>query len=368
MKATFQLLIAALLACNPLQSAPAETDSGLASTALYKQRLFLSGGPRFITVYANTLLSRRNSRITRAVVIVHGAGRDADEYFRSAMAAAYLANALNDTLIVAPRFAASDAECHDETEDNELTWSCDDWKYGEASSNDPAVNSFQVMDEILRQAASPERFPNEARIGVLGHSAGAQYVIRYAIANQVDETLRIRPSYFSINPSSYPYLDRFRPVHATDITRPNSRLGPERADLATDIGPADLTEIRDPQGCTGFDDWPYGLSARKGYMASVVPEEIQHHFARRRLTLLVGQQDAAPLAGLDTSCSAMFQGANRLERALNFARYGRERYQVDHPLVVVPLCGHNARCMLTSPVAIPLIFGPAATAGTGHKP
>jgi pimeloyl-ACP methyl ester carboxylesterase len=358
MKTLFRLLLLGLLLGNPLHHARAQTDGGLASTALYKQRLLLGGGPGFITVYANTPLAHRNSKIMRAVVVVHGAGRDADEYFRSAMAATYLANALNDTLVVAPRFAASDAECHDATEGHELTWGCDAWKFGEASSNDPAVNSFQVMDEILRQVVSPERFPNVARIVVLGHSAGAQYVIRYAIANRVDETLRIRPTYFSINPSSYPYLDRFRPLHATDPTRTDTQLGPERSDLSTDIGAVNIREIRDPEGCTGFDDWPYGLSARKGYTASVTPAEFQHHFVGRHLTLLVGQQDSVPLGGLDTSCPAMFQGANRLERALNFARYGRDRYQVDHPVVVVPLCGHNARCMLTSPVTLPLIFKP----------
>jgi hypothetical protein len=52
----------------------------------------------------------------------------------------------------------------------------------------------------------------------------------------------------------------------------------------------------------------------------------------------------------------MLQGAHRLERAINFAAYGRDRYHADHKLIIVPLCGHNARCMLTSPVVMPLLF------------
>jgi hypothetical protein len=44
---------------------------------------------------------------------VHGAGRDADNYFRNALAAAFLAGALDNTMVVVPRMASAAANCHD---------------------------------------------------------------------------------------------------------------------------------------------------------------------------------------------------------------------------------------------------------------
>ena len=330
-------------------------EAGLTSLAPYQQRLYLDGH-RFVSFYASAPLSKGNPQIRRVLVVVHGAGRDADEYFRSAMAAAYLSGALGDTLVVAPRFAAASVECHDDTTENELTWDCDTWKFGEPSSNSVPADSFEVMDELLRRIENPRRFPNESQVLVVGHSAGGQYVVRYAITNKVDETLRVKPQYLALNPSSYPYLDRYRPVRIDQATRPNTVLPVDRVDLTTDLGAARFTEIRDPHGCVGFDVWPYGLTDRRGYSASLTTQDIEQHFINRRLLLVVGQQDSVPLAGLDTSCAAMLQGAHRLERAIHFAAYGRDRYQADHKLVIVPLCGHNARCMLTSPVVMPLLF------------
>jgi predicted esterase len=64
-------------------------------------------------VYRTYPLDRRNAQITRALIMVHGAGRDADNYFRTALAAAFLAHALDDTLVIAPRFASREPGCQD---------------------------------------------------------------------------------------------------------------------------------------------------------------------------------------------------------------------------------------------------------------
>src|SRR5271156_222612 len=67
----------------------------------------LGGGPARSLVYRTYSLDTRNESITRALLVVHGAGRDADNYFRTALAAAFLAGALENTVVVAPRFASS---------------------------------------------------------------------------------------------------------------------------------------------------------------------------------------------------------------------------------------------------------------------
>jgi len=34
----------------------------------------------------------------------------------------------------------------------------------------------------------------------------------------------------------------------------------------------------------------------------------------------------------------------------------KAKYNAQHQVVVVPLCGHNARCMFTAEVALPILF------------
>ncbi len=73
----------------------------------------LGGGPARSLIYRTWPLETRNEAITRAVIVVHGAGRDADNYFRNALAAAFLAGALDDTVVIAPRIASAASTCHD---------------------------------------------------------------------------------------------------------------------------------------------------------------------------------------------------------------------------------------------------------------
>jgi hypothetical protein len=44
-------------------------------------------------VYRTYALDVPNPQISRALVVIHGAGRDADNYFRTALAAAFLGGA-----------------------------------------------------------------------------------------------------------------------------------------------------------------------------------------------------------------------------------------------------------------------------------
>src|ERR1035437_7608323 len=48
-----------------------------------------------------------NPQITRALIVIHGATRDADNYFRTALAAAFLGGALDDTIVIAPHLAST---------------------------------------------------------------------------------------------------------------------------------------------------------------------------------------------------------------------------------------------------------------------
>ena len=64
--------------------------------------------PSTALVYRSHALGARNEAITRALVIVHGGSRDAHTNFNHTLAAAFLADALEDTVIVSPRFASNE--------------------------------------------------------------------------------------------------------------------------------------------------------------------------------------------------------------------------------------------------------------------
>src|SRR5437762_10273968 len=51
-------------------------------------------------IYRTYSLDVKNDKITRALIVVHGQGRDADNYFRTALAATFLASAFDDTIVI----------------------------------------------------------------------------------------------------------------------------------------------------------------------------------------------------------------------------------------------------------------------------
>ena len=113
--------VAALLTSAPVSSrvlvAAAAAPCTKAVTAC-EQWVKLGHGAERSMVYASYSLDTPNPALTRALVMVHGAGRNADHYFETSTAAAFLAGALDNTLIVAPHFIASP----DKPQANELLW------------------------------------------------------------------------------------------------------------------------------------------------------------------------------------------------------------------------------------------------------
>ena len=332
MKLTFLFLISAVAYAAPCTTAAPNCTEWVA----------LAGGPSRSLIYRTYSLDAKNEQITRALIVVHGQGRDADNYFRTSLAAAFLAGALEDTVVVAPRFASSDGRgCRDTLAPDEVSWSCsgDSWRSGGVAASNPKLTSHDFADAILRKLARKEIFPNLKVIVVAGHSAGGQFVTRYEMANQVHDTLGVPVTYVVANPSSYAYLDPARPA-------------PAEAPAAA----SEFRDFSDARNCTTYDRWPYGLQNRTGYAAQLSDDQLKKQLAARPVTYLLGEIDILPLGGFDTSCPAMAQGPTRLARGQAFVGYVNQRYGAHHHAAVVPLCGHNARCMFTAEPALPILF------------
>lgn len=295
-----------------------------------------TGGPARSLVYRTYSLDEKNPGITRALVMVHGASRDADNYFRTAVAAAFLAGGLDDTIVISPRFASNDKSCKDKLDKDEVSWSCsgDSWRSGGTSASNKDLTSYDFADEILRKLGRKELFPNLKSVVVTGHSAGGQFVNRYQMASKVFDQLGFQITYVVSNPSSYAYFDEMRPT----------------------ADGKDFKPFSDARNCTTFDHWPYGLENRTGYTARVSDDQLKKQMAQRPVTYLLGEIDILPLGGFDSSCPAMAQGPTRRARGEAYAKYVNEKYKAHHAVKIVSLCGHNGRCMYTSEAALPLIF------------
>jgi hypothetical protein len=154
------------------------------------------------------------------------------------------------------------------------------------------------------------------------------------MANRVHDTLGIPINYVVSNPSSYAYVDPERPSGAN----------------------SELRAFGDARNCTTYDNWPYGLKNRSGYTANIPDDQLRNQLAARGATYLLGELDILPLGGFDSSCPAMAQGPTRLARGQAFVNYVNQKYKAQHKVIVIPLCGHNARCMFTAELALPILF------------
>lgn len=312
------------------------------------------GGPRAM-IYRSHDLYARNPSIRRALIIVHGTLRNADHYFRTAMAAASLAGALNDTLVIAPAFHSADGDCKDTLAPHEVSWSChgDSWRSGGRAISDPGLSSFDFLDRILRRLADRSVFPNLRQVVIAGHSAGGQFVARYQMANRVHEGLGVPVTYVVANPSSYAWPDASR-VLPVDDGAPGAAptaWNEEAPHTHYSFGPFDVSRAAD------YDKWPYGLEARAGgYTEAVTDDQLRAQLLRRPVTYLLGQVDTFPLGGFDDSPEAMAQGATRRQRGEAFVAYLNGHLGGKAALMIVPECGHNDRCMFTTDSVLPILF------------
>ena len=325
--------------------------------------LVLNAASPRLMVYRSHALGIRNESITRALVVVHGGGRNAADVFRSALAAAFLAGAMDNTILVAPRFASnsgaaansSGGECRDSLAPEEASWICeearpDSWRTGGAALGHDTVTSYDFADKLLQTLARKDVFPNLRHIVLAGHSGGGQFTLRYAMANQLHEKVGIPVSYVVSNPDGMVYFDSLRPTAAAYPA--NAAAPGYNSPAPTDA----FVPFSTWGGCALYNSWPYGLENRVGYTAKITDEILKKQLISRPVTYLVGGLDIVPLFGFDPTCPAMAQGPTRLARSIAYGKYMNEKFAAHHTTTVVPSCGHNDRCMYTADVALPLLF------------
>lgn len=274
-----------------------------------------AGASLWLPVYTSQPIRKPDAKVQRAIVVVHGSSRNADDYFT------YIADAtkgLPGVFIAAPKFATDE----DDTANGQLFWGSG-WSQCDRSRTEAGpwrISSCAVIDDLV--ATIRRSFPN-AEVVIAGFSAGGQMVTRYAATNS-----DTRNTYLVGAPSSYLYM----------------------------------TEERAGQRCEGDNDYKYGLDNLGGtaYVAAVGADALRENFGNANVTTLVGSLDTDPLDdSLDQRCEAEAQGSQRVERMLNYQAHVASVYGTGtpHAFGIVPGVGHSGRGVLTSAAARTVLRG-----------
>ena len=288
-----------------------------------------------IPIVTSHPLDGTNHNTEYLIIMIHGGGLNAEGSFETAAKVIEgLKKPKDHFLFLAPQFI--EGVKLDET--GLLFWDRK-WRSGGLSLstglNDglPSLSSFEVIDRLID--VSVKQNPNIHRIIILGHSAGGQFVVRYAAINNQHEPLfkkGITVRYVVANPSSYPYLNETR-------YKFNSK------------GEVLKTSKEELADCSGFNGYKYGTDNLYGYAENLSKQTIRTRLLTRPVMFLLGAEDTGQGWMLDKPCEAEAQGMNRYERGMLFQHHLRtftkSIQDSQHIWMEIPGVGHNSAEMFT---------------------
>ena len=290
-----------------------------------------------IPIVTSHPLDKNNNETEYLIIMIHGAGLKAIKTFASGQKIIESLEMPKDRFwVLAPQII----EGVKLDEKGLLYWDRR-WRSGGMSLSTglnkdlPSLSSFEVMDRLIDIAIKLN--PGISRIIILGHSAGGQFVVRYAAINSRHETLEqqgVSIRYVVANSSSYPYLDenRFHFNSAEQIL---------------------ITSREELMNCPSYNKYKYGLEELYGYAETLSPQIAQTRLLTRQIMFLLGAADTDRDWGLDKSCEADVQGKNRYERGLLYKHHLRSFVKSSpksqHSWLEIPEVGHEANEIFTHP-------------------
>ncbi|SJX60648.1 uncharacterized protein SRS1_11876 [Sporisorium reilianum f. sp. reilianum] len=350
-----------LVTTFPVKATPPPSDSGVKLTSAQLESLENTD----FQLYHYISTGYNTTKVQRAVIMLHGLGRDAWAYFD--LTRESLLNATSRTersshrprlrfdevVVMAPVFTnLEDPGCYpvDDQKNptsNALVWNASSWAQGADSVypnsiydaegklfQPPGVSSYEALDAAVAWFSNKTVFPNINTIIVAGHSLGAQMVQRYALIGAVPSATV--PVHFVVaNPGSYAYLSDWRP--------------------------------RSYDSCTDtFNSWKFGLNTySQSYLSDFIAdsldttnevESVVQRYRRRIVSYLYGLDDHG--RG-DTGCEALAQGTTHLDRGRNFVRHLTQLdggFPAAHTVNYVPGVAHDGLGMFSSKPGLERLF------------
>lgn len=365
-------------------------------------RLDLFGKTTF-PYHANQLL-RAGGNQTMALVIQHGAMRDADKYFcsfRTLMLEQMYRN-FDDILVIAPDF---NYQHDDGVLETDAFWNQSkprgDWRDGAESDPDCCSNevgtlsSFDVLDHMLALLTDEKLYPNMDKISYVGHSAGAQMIQRYAIFSRLAAVYdqpgsRVDMEFVIANPSSYTYLNASRYPYTcgknAHCNHDNCTFDEPCTDPEMKLAVPARNSTLWPCYTEEYNDYPYGVDVAFHHSIPYVMksglERSLSLYQNRNVVYMVGQNDTCndglPVCDescwkrtdylkdeewpcfrnhMDTRCPAMIEGPFRRARGLRYMQFLEDFYgKVTHRHHVIEGVGHNATGMFGSEAGLRELF------------
>jgi hypothetical protein len=353
--------------------------------------------------------SKRNFESVRVLfVIIHGSGRNADDYLCAASSVADLQSRYtgqDEILIIAPRFLA----VADGFEEEPLflrwneTWPiAHTWRYGAESlpfstissghhsstrsTSGITVSSYAAVDALLEHIVfDTSRFPNLERVIVTGHSAGGQFVQRWSLTSSSpiwddSDSFKTKASTHDLLPiiSLTAQERRLSSSFRNEEESREIRAIPVRVVVANPRSFAYLSEERFMNGtwtipsravrstCPGYNQWEWGLEEGGRLDTPYKDNALKHHeleslrkrYAARDVMYLAGKEDTEMLR---SSCEDdWFQGSFRYERSNLFFEHLKRTVKNDtrHERLVVREVGHDHTYMYQSETGLHALFSP----------
>lgn len=319
----------------------------------------------------------KDSEVSLAIIVFHGFhGNSGDQkacYVMDAVRAHLRPEHHRRVLVLAPQYYYP----KDNVTGKELSWTKGGWLQGRQSYNGfpHHLSSFTVIDELLKELTLKGTFPNLRTVRLVGFSAGAQFVQKYALVGKVYEQIMgvlgssMNIEFVVASPNSLTYLDNRRPVlDVIEVCDPGGYCNTAKV-RGTKF------EFRVPEitQCPAtYNNWKYGLGGKLvPYLNSVNLSAAIKSFGKKKITYLAGSLDtcnnratALPCqkrcrgTGCDGRCMANLQGFCRHMRLHTWFQYVDDFYGGRHRQALhdVPV-GHDCYQLWTNKVTLPHLVG-----------
>ena len=306
-------------------------------------RLFIyqNGDSLGLPYYSNFSLNEVHDDTKLAIVVLHGASRNADDYY-DRMYAVVNGVGMDSTIIIAPQFLRTgDLDVHNLSEDVLYWTNTTNWTAGYTSGNTSnhnrpfTISSYSIMDTLLYRLAMNNPILNQ--MVFVGFSAGGQFVNRYVSGNDVTDRIfqefNLSMRYIVGSPSSYLYMNDERRIEGT------------------------VDQFAVPSGCSGYNDYKYGLDDLNNYMSTTGSDSIRIRYSRREVIYLIGGSDNEGT----TDCQSMAQGNHRYERSIIYFNYLQYYFSSEilgrHQHAIIPNIDHDSYNIFNSACGRKALFG-----------
>lgn len=265
---------------------------------------------------------KKTEQYKNLLIYVHGGALDSELHFGYANRGIFKTGRTFNTIVLAPQFQMSNTQ-------NNYYWTQFSWKDGKKSINAvPKMSSFAILDSLIIGNVL-KNYKQIETVVIAGHSAGGQFVYRYAVLSQLPDLISQEVYYLPMNPGTVTYM------------------GPERWNKSKSRFETPLNAA----SCPSYNDWIHGLSniSTNEYNRNITASEIREVFPWRNLTIAIGTEDTK-YNELDMKCEDMYLGLHRYERATNMFNYIKTYYPSTlHQKIEVQGVAHHGDYMINSP-------------------